>query len=429
MVVSFALVVGTLAVLFAISLNTASMMNQRQGLQALADKTALSLAVEINVLSQSKVDLSSVALSRINDELISKGDTPLQSGEVTVRTLRTEPLPHAPSKSASASTKLKPSKSSAAPDDTIEVVIETYPTPSPAMSAVNQGTKPIRVTSRALRLGASNLCVIALHPSRNFTVLMRHSTRMTAPNCDIVSNSTNASGVVLSGSARLEAREIHSAGGALGDAVHYSPAPVTDSLTLPDPLSTIPEPPDSPCSPSSGMWLTGPPPTVYPAIHCSGLRVSSGNTVRLLPGIHTFDEDVIVEAGGTLVADGATIHLTDDAQFSAQSGSSVRMTAPITGSTAGILLFESRDHSEDLTHSIQTTDARYMVGTIYLPRGVFHVSTTAPVSDQSEYTAIVARRLVLYGNSNLFLNTDYHATPVPTPAGIGPIEGGVRIVE
>ena len=170
----FAGAASGLAVLFAVALNTASTMNQRQALQALADETALALAVEINVPSQNTIDLNSVALSRINAVLAAKGEDPLQANEVRVRALSSQPVPLRPRQATLTTATLSSAPQPARPpDDMIEVVIETIPTPSPALAALNQAPKPIQVSARAQRLGSSNLCVIALHNSLANTLLRR----------------------------------------------------------------------------------------------------------------------------------------------------------------------------------------------------------------------------------------------------------------
>ena len=230
------------------------------------------------------------------------------------------------------------------------------------------------------------------------------------------------------GAAKLTGTETHSAGGALGQSMNYSPEATTDSLAMPDPLTSIPEPPTAPCI--SVPRLTNKANTpLAPGVYCGGLKLNGHRAATLSNGVYTFLGDVDVGKNGSLFANCATIHLAKNARFMATSGSTLRITAPETGATAGILLYESPSANEGNVHHVETTDARYMVGTIQLTRGVFNVNSGSPVADLSVYIAIVVNQLVLQGTSNLFLNTDYGATPVPTPAGNGPIDGSARIVQ
>lgn len=70
-----------------------------------------------------------------------------------------------------------------------------------------------------------------------------------------------------------------------------------------------------------------------------------------------------------------------------------------------------------------------LLGTIGLPRGTLKVDTVVPVADSSAYTAIVAKRFKMDGSPVLVLNTNYGATDIPTPKGVGPTGGAVFLRE
>ena len=445
LVMSFAAAGGGLAILFAVTLNLNSTLHQRQDLQAVADETALALAVEVAVLTQQNVNLDSVALARINSAILARGDEPLEASSVRARSLRIEPIP-----AGRSSTDVE--------DDAIEVTIEVTPTPSPALSIIKQNPKPIRVRSRALRLGGANICVIALEDAGSMTFHAKDRSRLTAPNCDVISNSTHVDGIHVEHAAKLTASDIHSAGGASGVLTSYSPQPVIDSLTLEDPLANIPEPELAACNGlASQPWkVTGL--TLHPGVYCSGIRIDGGRDVTLLPGVYTLLGNFEVVGAASVVGDGVTIHFLGDRSMVRFTGNAtIRLTAPTTGPTAGILIFDGRAAGVPLsradeilagtapadiiaknlrfnrynakTHVISANNARYMVGTIYLPQSAITFNTSAPISDQSEYTAIVARQIRLHKDSNLFLNTEYDSTDVPTPTGVGPGPDEVRLIQ
>ena len=63
-----------------------------------------------------------------------------------------------------------------------------------------------------------------------------------------------------------------------------------------------------------------------------------------------------------------------------------------------------------------------LLGTIYLSRNTLSVDANAPVADESAYTAIIARKLLLDAGPNLVLNSNYSATDIPvsnTLSGVG----------
>jgi hypothetical protein len=80
-----------------------------------------------------------------------------------------------------------------------------------------------------------------------------------------------------------------------------------------------------------------------------------------------------------------------------------------------------------VTHWITSDDARNLLGTIYLPRGILTIDADKPVADRSAYTVIVARNIKLEAGPNLYLNTNYGMTDIPVPGGVGPIGRKVRL--
>jgi hypothetical protein len=81
---------------------------------------------------------------------------------------------------------------------------------------------------------------------------------------------------------------------------------------------------------------------------------------------------------------------------------------------------------------ISSGSVRKLLGTIYLPRGVFEGDNkdkpgpAEPIGKASAYTMIVANRIDLKG-VNLVINADYASSDVPIPAGIGPNNSKVRL--
>ena len=55
-----------------------------------------------------------------------------------------------------------------------------------------------------------------------------------------------------------------------------------------------------------------------------------------------------------------------------------------------------------------------------MPQGGIIIDATKPIADKSAYTVLVVNQLQLFSGPNLVLNTDYSATDVPVPRGVGP---------
>jgi hypothetical protein len=71
-------------------------------------------------------------------------------------------------------------------------------------------------------------------------------------------------------------------------------------------------------------------------------------------------------------------------------------------------------------HQILSDNARNLLGTIYMPQGEIIIDATQPIADKSAYSVLVVNQLHLYSGPNLVLNSDYSATDVPVPPGVGP---------
>ncbi|MGF1543754.1 MAG: hypothetical protein ACFB00_04510 [Parvularculaceae bacterium] len=171
--------------------------------------------------------------------------------------------------------------------------------------------------------------------------------------------------------------------------------------------------------------------TLNPGVYCGGLTVAPNAFVTLNPGVYVMKNGpLFVELGGRLEGDGVGFYLTGtDAVFLFSADSKISLGAPTTGPLAGLLFFEDRAAPLGRRHAIFSDDARRLLGTFYLPRGELAVSTIFPVADQSDYTAIIAQKLTLFGGPMLTLNTDYHLSSVPTPEGVGAVGGRVFLRE
>lgn len=119
----------------------------------------------------------------------------------------------------------------------------------------------------------------------------------------------------------------------------------------------------------------------------------------------------------------------DTATFVFAGGSSVELTAPTDGPLAGLLFYEDPNSLPGRRFEIVSDNARRLVGTIYLPKGEFLVSSKKPVADMSEYTAVIASSIQLHRYPNLVLNTNYGATNVPVPTGLSSMGGKIVLTQ
>lgn len=121
-----------------------------------------------------------------------------------------------------------------------------------------------------------------------------------------------------------------------------------------------------------------------------------------------------------LRGEGVSFYFADDAATIAFKDKAViELSAPTEGLMAGILFYENPDAQSERVFEFTSDSARTLLGTIYLPRGIFKVGKGGEVAEASAYTIIVANRIELDGG-NLVVNADDSSSEVPVPSGLGP---------
>jgi hypothetical protein len=331
-----------------------------------------------------------------------------------------------------------PSSGSYAADNTAVEAIVSQDAPSYFMRVLGYSTLPVRARGVA-KLGYSTACVFALDPSAKSS-LKFDGTSTVNLGCGAVAESTDSSAVTVGGNATINL----TSGASIGAAGGYScggncssqvtPSGSLDGGIVPpkDPLSTLPMPAytSQPCfdtttaamiagpcaGSSSGLNLTGG--TYQPGVYCGGITVNGGVTV-------TFSAGVYILAGGgglglsqgTITANGVTFYVTDttgwpctglngNAQYpgavTVTSQANLTLSAPTTGTYAGVAIFENRNDTTHLAtnNSINGGAGSTLDGAIYLPNSAL---SFAGSSDSSGYLLLIANTIDFVGNSTMSL--------------------------
>lgn len=378
-----------------------SLSGQRQSLQNLADRAAIAAAQELIVSAGSDGRITAVASA------ISKADSP--DAERTTTAVIIEGG-HA-----------------------VTVVIEERA--KTFFSGPMSNVEKIRAEATAEVYGGGYVCMIGLDPDAVATLNMMNSARLSAYKCAVYSNSTNAKSFWLHDKARVNAEVICVAGGVQGPESAFTAAqPTVDCPALDDPLRDRANPNVGnlkDCDFKAVTVQPGKSITLKPGIYCGGLAVMGGE-VRLDPGIYTMrNGSLLVDGGGSLEGQNVGFFMSGPGSFIRFGRQShISLTAPRTGDMVGLLFFEDRDNTASASsyHQITSNDARNLVGTMYLPKSKLLIDATSPVADRSDYTVVIAREFELRDGPELVLNTDYEASTIPVPEGVGNnISTGVRL--
>ena len=254
--------------------------------------------------------------------------------------------------------------------------------------------------------------VIVLDPKASGALQVTGGSRVTTPGLVEV-DSSSSSAVIANGSGQVKAGSIQVVGGVnVSGGASLSPKPVTGATALVDPLAGLAVPT---AGTSFGAVNLGGssaetiPPGVYSAI-----KVSGNARLTMQPGIYE------IAGGGFSVGNSAQVTGTGVMIYNAGSkypsgtggsygaisfsGSAVvQLSAPTTGTYAGIVIFQSRDNTQTL--SFNTSGVPDLNGLIYAPAAPVSVSGAV----QLEQTSLIADELQISGS----------ATMVPFPVSGG----------
>jgi hypothetical protein len=202
--------------------------------------------------------------------------------------------------------------------------------------------------------------------------------------------------------------------------------PLTDCPVISDPLAGRAPPTVSSTCDYTNKVILFQTVTINPGVYCGGLQIDLLANVTMNPGVYVIKGGSFNVIAATVKGAGVTIYLTGaNTNLDLVLGSTIDLTAPAAGPTAGILIWEdAATTTPNITHYIYSTHAHNLLGTIYFPNGNLMIGSPNAVADQSAYTIIVAKTLSLVASPNLMLNANYSATNVPVPAGLGPTSQG-----
>ena len=311
-----------------------------------------------------------------------------------------------------------------APNRTVSVTLEMdyYPY---FFLGYFRNSPQIRVTSQANVAGEMNICVIGLDPLAPGTLQLSGDAKVTAPKCAVYSNSVATNGFAAKDRSFLTSDYNCSAGGIDGPLTNFSTTPTTDCRPAADPLAARGVPASPSCN-YTNKSVSGLITFLNPGVYCGGIRITNKANVLFKPGTYIIKEgELKSDLGGILAAKGVTfIFVGNKSRFNFDASTIIAFSAPETGAYAGILFYQDPAAPSLATFEVSSKDAGILLGTIYLPNGIFKVHSANKVGEKSAYTVIVARKLDIGATADLVINADYSTTKVPVPSGIGPQGGG-----
>lgn len=269
-----------------------------------------------------------------------------------------------------------PTSGSYAGNDAALEAIVRQPKTLPLASLFYAG--PYAVTGRAVALvaAAGTYCVLALEAAANNAVSGGNGTDVTLSECGLAVNSSSTRAVNLQSGAVVRASRVTIVGGyrlTSGAQLLATDGIQTGAAATADPYTAFTIPAYSGCTYNSYRTPNRRVETLNPGVFCNGMDIRGNAVIALNAGVYIIDRgNLSVGGGATLTGSGVTIILTSStggaygtATFAARS--TVSLSAPATGPTAGVVLAQDRLAPTSGTNTL-ASDRQTLNGAVYFPR-------------------------------------------------------------
>ncbi|HMN36721.1 MAG TPA: pilus assembly protein [Hyphomicrobium sp.] len=269
--------------------------------------------------------------------------------------------------------------------------------------------------SSAARSGAvyEPMCIMAMHPKRKHTLELDGAVSVYAPDCHVYGNSDDLNDVVdLHKSANyLTAKSIQAIGYGHNYLENLTPPLEYAPERIPDPLASLPIEFPGACS-KTDLVITNTSATLDPGTYCGGLKLRNGAQVKLRPGLYVFTRNPIDIQASSLEGDGVTLVLADASVTLLFDQARVFLTAPWSGSDAGIAIKGVRSATSN-TFNNSTIDIH---GVVYMPNGALLWTNTGDYSPRAKWTVWIMDGFSWKGDGTIRVNFNIKDSGVPYPS-------------
>lgn len=383
--VTFALVVPVLAVVAIGATELAMISAQKASMQAIADAAALSAAAEAIV---APVGAAERAKAYATEELASISEPTTTSVVTAVE-----------------------------PGGSLRVTISGH-RPSLLANLLPPGGWRFGAEAVAHAMNLAPLCVLAQGPGESKAINLLDSAQISARACLLHSNED----VTVEGSASIVAALVQAGGVGRG---RIMPAAEGNATELEDPFADKVLQSTKACS-DQGRKLEAGNHSLAAGVHCGKVEVAKGASLTLSAGEHYFrGSELNVKDTAQLRGSDVVLFFDKDSKVKWQDQARVNLEGRRTGAHAGFVLITDRGHTNDLDLWSDSIDV--LLGVVYAPNAKLIVDGKEEVAEGSDWTVIVAKAIQLKGSAKLVINTDYAASAVAVPQGVGPTGAAVRL--
>ncbi len=247
---------------------------------------------------------------------------------------------------------------------------------------------------------AAGPCITVLADTGQ-ALLLNSGANLNAPKCELHVHSTANPAFIHNAGVALDLAKLCVKGKQFINNGKAIPSLETGCKVAADPYVSKFKEPVVPASCETSGWPSGSTFTLNPGVHC-GTGFHSGAKITFKPGLHIIKGRMIIDVGGTVIANGVTFYFPDtDSEIRANGGLEFTATAPTSGTYKDVLMFEKTSDSANNANKRQYifngSLGEKLEGIIYLPNRDVTYNSTTNVSD-SKINMVVNTMIVNSAN-------------------------------
>lgn len=254
---------------------------------------------------------------------------------------------------------------------------------------------PIAVRARsvsAISVGSVG-CILALDTAGAAAISITNNASVNNTNCELASNSNSNVSLTMANNTSL-AGPVFLVGNYSPQTANITGRPLIVNGTPPvaDPYASVILPSTSVCTNQSGSIANNRTVTLNPGRFCSGLTLGQNATATLSAGVFYIQGSLSLGSNSKIAGTGVTLIINAATTTAFGNNSSITLTAPLTGTTAGLAIASQRDVTGEF--KIPNGASLNVSGAIYLPAMTANLSGQANTAGQ-QCTQLIAFRVVL----------------------------------
>lgn len=272
------------------------------------------------------------------------------------------------------------------------------------LAALFLGDMQVGARAVALAGSAGDACILALERVESSAAEFTGSADIVLKDCGVKANSASAQALTISGSSSLTAQFVETVGGyQVSGSGHLTvDSAITNATATDDPFKALSNPTVGGCSQSN--YKQNGTATLSPGVYCGGLDLGAHARITLSPGVYVVKGGSVKINGGAQVSgSGVTLFLTgsagDYAQVDINGGAQLDLSAPSSGSYAGVLMFQDRNAPAGGDNKFNGGASMSLNGALYFPGQ--QVEFKGNTSNAGGCTRIVADTVTFTGDATL----------------------------